>query len=241
VRSVISGDAAQAFALGRPPGHHAERAAGMGFCQFNNIAVAAAHAIADHGVERVLIVDWDVHHGNGTQHIFEDRADVLVFNAHQHPLYPGTGAIDETGRGPGADCTVNAPLPAGSDDATYIALFRELLLPIADAYEPQLILVSAGFDAHERDPLGGMRVTTSGFATLCRMVADLAERQSDGRLALVLEGGYDLDGLAEGVRACVDVLSGKAPDAEAEVAEVPAIVQEICAFHSHRWPAVARG
>ncbi len=159
VEAVVRGEARRAFALVRPPGHHAERDHAMGFCFFNNIAIAAAHARESLGCERVLIVDWDVHHGNGTQHTFEERRDVLVFNTHQFPLYPGTGGAPETGRGEGDGFTVNVPLPRGSGDADYAAVYEQLLIPIAEAYRPDLVLVSAGFDAHRDDPLSDMAVT----------------------------------------------------------------------------------
>jgi acetoin utilization deacetylase AcuC-like enzyme len=208
VNAVMDGRARSAFALVRPPGHHAERDRAMGFCLFNNIAIAAAHAVAMHRLERVLIVDWDVHHGNGTQHIFEDRRDVLFVSSHQWPLWPGSGAASEHGRGAGEGFTVNLPLPAGFDDAGYVALFERLVTPIANAYQPQLLLVSAGFDAHARDPLAGMRMTERGFAKLCAIAKDIAHRHCDGRLTLMLEGGYDLTGSSHSARACVEVLAG---------------------------------
>ena len=213
--AVCSGEAQNAFCLVRPPGHHAERARAMGFCLFNNVAIAAAHALEALGLERVLIADWDVHHGNGTQHAFEDRRDVLFFSTHQYPFYPGTGALGEAGVGAGEGFTVNVPLPAGTGDADYAAVFGDVLLPIADQYEPQLVLVSAGFDPHRDDPLGGMRVTEEGFARLCGAVKEIAGRHAQGRLVLLLEGGYDLPGLADSAAACARVLTGHAaPEAQ---------------------------
>lgn len=211
VDAVVRGAAKRAFALVRPPGHHAERAQAMGFCVFGNIAVAAAHAREAHGLERVLVIDWDVHHGNGTQHIFEARSDVLVFNTHQSPWYPGTGAVEEVGRGEGRGYTVNVPLPGGLGDADYAAVYRDLLAPIAAQYRPDLVLVSAGFDPHRDDPLGDMKVTDDGFAHLCGAVCELADRHAGGRVALLLEGGYDLAGLASSVLGCVRVLTGDTP------------------------------
>lgn len=211
VTAVMQGAADNAFALVRPPGHHAEVDRAMGFCVFANVAVAAEHARQVLGAQRVLIVDWDVHHGNGTQHIFEARDDVLVFNAHQWPMYPGTGGLHEQGRGAGLGYTINAPLPAGMGDGDYASLFRELLRPVAERFKPDLVLVSAGFDAHRDDPLGGMAVTAEGFAGLCGVVREIAGHSAGGKLVLVLEGGYDLDGLADSAYACVEVLAGATP------------------------------
>jgi acetoin utilization deacetylase AcuC-like enzyme len=219
VEAVFSGDTPNAFALVRPPGHHAEARRAMGFCLFNNIAVAAAHARAVLGCNRVLIVDWDVHHGNGTQHAFYDRRDVLFFSTHRSPFYPGTGDADEVGAGEGTGHTVNVPLTEPCGDAEFAAIFDELLTPIADAYQPDLVLVSAGFDAHADDPLGGMGVTTRGFGSLCARVRDIARRHSGDRLVLVLEGGYDLGSLAASAHACVEVLAAPpSPPATAEPA-----------------------
>ncbi|HEX2660724.1 MAG TPA: histone deacetylase, partial [Polyangia bacterium] len=204
VEEVWTGRARNAFALVRPPGHHAEPAAAMGFCLINNAAVAAA-AARRLGAQRVAIVDWDVHHGNGTQHLFEDRADVLYLSAHQYPFYPGTGAPDEVGTGDGAGFTVNCALAPGQTDADYGAVFQDLFLPALQRFAPDLIIVSAGFDAHARDPLGEMRLTERGFAAMGSALRDLAP---DGKLVLMLEGGYDLDALADSVRATVEVLAG---------------------------------
>jgi len=207
VRRVLTGQAQSAFALVRPPGHHAESTRAMGFCLFNNVAVAASEAHA-HGLSRVLCVDWDVHHGNGTQHSFYERRDLLFCSTHQYPLYPGTGHESEAGRGAGEGFTVNLPLPAGCGDGDYAACFADVLLPIADAYRPELVLVSAGFDAHRDDPLAGMAVTEEGFAALCGAVKQIADCYCPGRLVLTLEGGYDLRALARSSRACIEVLAG---------------------------------
>ena len=190
VERVMGGPQRQALALVRPPGHHAERARAMGFCIYNNIAVAAAHA-ATLGAARVAIVDYDVHHGNGTQHMFESRPDVLYISTHQFPYYPGTGAADEIGRGPGEGFTVNVPLAVGAADADYQLVFSDVVAPALRQFKPDLLLVSAGFDAHERDPLGGMRLTAGGFAAMTMELRRVAEECCEGRMAMVMEGGYD--------------------------------------------------
>ena len=179
----------------------------MGFCLLNNIAIAAAHALDAHGLDRVLIVDWDVHHGNGTQHIFEDRADVLYYSSHRSGgFYPGTGSASERGRGPGDGLTINVELAVGDGDEALLGALRSQLIPAADAFVPQLVLISAGFDAHVSDPLGGLAVTETGFATATQLLVDLAERHAEGRIALVLEGGYDLDGIGACVASTARVL-----------------------------------
>jgi acetoin utilization deacetylase AcuC-like enzyme len=193
-----------AFALVRPPGHHAERDRAMGFCLYNNVAVAAAAALA-RGVQRVAIVDIDVHHGNGTQWMFYDDPRVLYVSTHQFPFYPGTGAADEVGRGPGAGFTVNVPLEAGSTDADYDAAYRSVVEPVLDQFAPGLVLVSAGFDAHEDDPLASMRVTADGYARIVSLLRDAAARH--GAFALVTEGGYHLRALGACLEASFRVLA----------------------------------
>jgi acetoin utilization deacetylase AcuC-like enzyme len=207
VLDVMRGEVDNGFALVRPPGHHAVAAHAMGFCLFNNVAVAAEAALAE-GAKRVLVLDWDVHHGNGTQASFYSRSDVLFCSSHQFPFYPGSGAPQETGEGEGAGFTVNVALPGGQGDADYGAVFHEVFLPKALAYRPDVVLVSAGFDPHRADPLGGMNVTERGFAAMCSAVKSLANEVCGGKLVLMLEGGYDLDGLAQSVHACVEVLAG---------------------------------
>jgi len=201
VDEVCTGTGRRAFALVRPPGHHAERDRAMGFCIFNNVAIAAEHARAEHGLERILVVDWDVHHGNGTAHGFEDRDDVLVFNVHQSPLYPGTGRAEETGTGAGQGFTINRPLPAGAGDDEYLACLQQHLLPAARNFAPDLVLVSAGYDAHVRDPLGAMQLTNHGYTAMAELVAGIADTHAGGRLVACLEGGYDIEGLVGAVRA----------------------------------------
>ncbi len=197
----------RAFAAVRPPGHHAERSAAMGFCFFNHAAVAAESARVELGAARVAIVDIDVHHGNGSQHIFERRADVFYASLHQFPFYPGTGAAGERGIGAGEGFSVNAPLPAGSGDAEWLAALREVLLPALDRFAPELLVVSAGFDAWRADPLGGLRVTEAGFAAAGCDLAELAARHCGGRELVVLEGGYDVVALP---RLAKSFLTGEA-------------------------------
>lgn len=208
VDAALDGRVNRSFAIVRPPGHHATPERGMGFCLLNNVAVAAAHALA-RGLTRVLIVDWDVHHGNGTQDAFYASDQVLFFSTHQYPFYPGTGAANETGLGKGEGYTINVPLSAGQRDETYLRLFDERLLPAAQRYRPELVLISAGYDAHALDPLGGMRLTESGFAALTDRLSTLAADHANNRLIAILEGGYDPPALARSVAATLRVLDGE--------------------------------
>jgi len=227
VESVIAGRADNAFAAVRPPGHHATRKQAMGFCIFNNMAIAALHARAL-GASKVLIIDWDVHHGNGTSGAFYECRDVLVFDAHRYPFYPGSGALHEIGRGPGLGYTVNAPMPAGLGDADYHMVFSEALVPIAADFKPELVLVSAGFDAHRDDPLGDQRVTDEGFAALAGTAYAIARDHCHGKLVMLLEGGYDLVGLGKSVRACVEVLGGStAPEPRGASLAGEALVKDL--------------
>ena len=194
----------RAFAAVRPPGHHAERAIAMGFCFFNNVAVAAEHLRRRHGAERVAIFDWDVHHGNGTQHIFESRADIFYVSTHQYPFYPGTGAASETGIGEGEGATLNIPLPAGTDDARYAEAIQGRVIPAIRDFRPDVLLISAGFDAWQHDPLGGMEVSEEGFRSWGAWMRELADEVCGGRLLAVLEGGYDLESLPRLVEASLE-------------------------------------
>jgi acetoin utilization deacetylase AcuC-like enzyme len=209
---VVRGEARAGFAAVRPPGHHAESDRAMGFCLLNNVAIAVRALQREHGLERVLVYDWDVHHGNGTQHSFEDDPSVLYASTHQFPYYPGTGDFDEAGVGAGVGATLNLPLPAGCGDAEYVGAVQRVLVPVARAFRPELILVSCGFDAHRDDPLASMQVTRDGFAGLAAIVRALAEELCGGRVVFALEGGYALTGLREGTDAVLDVLlAGEAP------------------------------
>lgn len=206
-RAIGAGEVQRGVALGRPPGHHATRSGGMGFCIYNNIAVAT-ELLRDAGIERVAIIDWDVHHGNGTQDIFYERDDVFFVSIHQVPLYPGSGAANERGLGDGEGYTLNLPLQAGAGDDIYLRLFDETVTPAVRRYQPGAIMISAGFDAHRRDPLGGMRIGDLGFAMLTERAIALAEDVAGGRIGAVLEGGYDVDALARSVEAMIRVFDG---------------------------------
>ncbi|MCP5042073.1 MAG: histone deacetylase, partial [bacterium] len=202
---IANGEAACGFAALRPPGHHAEATRAMGFCLFNNVAIAARALQQQAGIEKVLILDWDVHHGNGSQHSFEDDPSVLYVSTHQFPFYPGTGAASETGTGMGVGATLNIPMPPGCGDYEYIAVLQQLFAPAALDFDPDFILVSCGFDAHESDPLGSMEITAAGYQAMTQIVREVAETVCNGRIAYILEGGYAARGLAEGTTA---VLAG---------------------------------
>jgi len=197
--AMMQGRVQNAFCAVRPPGHHAESTHAMGFCLFNNIAITARYLQQHHGLERVAIVDWDVHHGNGTQHTFYEDPSVFFFSTHQYPYYPGTGKADETGAGRGTGFTKNVPLPAGTGDAEYLQIFNAILRPALKAYRPDVVLVSAGFDAHRDDPLAGMNLTTKGYVALTRVLKDIAAEFCQGRILCCLEGGYNLEALAASV------------------------------------------
>jgi acetoin utilization deacetylase AcuC-like enzyme len=209
VDAVFGGSVSSAFCLVRPPGHHAESNRGMGFCLFNNIAVGARYAQRRYGVERVLIADWDVHHGNGTQQIFYEDPSVFFFSTHQSPWYPGTGSTDETGAGAGEGTTRNCPLPAGSGREEILGAFREVLLPKAEAFHPDLVMISAGFDSRVGDPLGLFTLEDADFAELTGLLLEVAHASAEGRLVSVLEGGYNLGGLASAADAHISVLAGR--------------------------------
>jgi acetoin utilization deacetylase AcuC-like enzyme len=212
VDAMIDGQVPKGVALLRPPGHHARPARAMGFCLLNNVAIAAAHARA-RGLERIAVVDWDVHHGNGTQEIFWTDPQVLYISTHQYPFYPGTGDVEEVGHGEGRGYTVNVPLVAGSGDAEYARAFERIVLPVVESYAPDLLLVSAGFDASARDPLAQMELSANAFGWMARELARATAASTKGRMALVLEGGYDLVALEAGLQSAVEgMLSGRADD-----------------------------
>jgi acetoin utilization deacetylase AcuC-like enzyme len=238
VRSVdllLGGETEVAFCGLRPPGHHAETATAMGFCIFNNVAVAAQHALDVHGIERVLVLDWDVHHGNGTNDIFHATDSVLYASIHQSPLYPGTGAISDTGSGAGEGFTVNLPAPPGSGPDEWLSLVSHVVVPIAESYRPQLLLVSAGFDAHRDDPLANCLLTEETYAAMAAAFRRLS-RELDAPLGFVLEGGYDLRALSSSVVAVLESVG--ADGAEIDVGLAP-IAAEARQHHAQHWSALA--
>ena len=238
VRQVVTGNLSHALVLARPPGHHAERTRAMGYCIFNNVAIGGMVARMAMGLGRVMVVDWDIHHGNGTQHIFERDPSVFFFSSHQFPHYPGTGHLSETGLGRGEGTTMNVPLSRGCGDGDFAAIYQRLLIPVARGFKPELILVSAGFDIHTDDPLGGMRVTAQGFAGLARLILDIARQTCAGRVVFCLEGGYEAKALADSVLAVIDELTGstktdvEAMAASADPGRVNGLVERC--MHTHR-------
>ena len=212
IKAIMEGKLNNGFALVRPPGHHAERDRAMGFCLFNNVAIGARYAIQNFSLQKILIVDWDVHHGNGTQSSFYEDPKVLYFSTHRNGFfYPGTGVATEVGKGKGEGFTVNVPLSTRCDDADYGNIFQKILKPIALEYQPQLILVSAGFDTHYDDPLGGMEVTEKGFARMTQILMEIAEATAQEKLAITLEGGYDVSGQSRSVKAVLKELAHASP------------------------------
>lgn len=226
-RAVMEGKIQNGFALIRPPGHHAEASQAMGFCLFNNVAVAADYLLNIFGLKRLMIIDWDIHHGNGTQHSFYDRSDVLYFSTHQFPFYPGTGHWGEIGEGEGKGYTVNVPLSGEKGDSEFLYIFKNILSPIAAEFKPDFILVSAGFDISASDPLGQMNVSTSGFGALTLELMSLAKILCQGKILFTLEGGYDLQGLRDGVKQVLLHLSGNASDPGIKASCSPQLEKEL--------------
>lgn len=247
VDAVVEGTVRNGFALVRPPGHHAEYKRAMGFCLFNNVALAARHVLNGRGMQRVAVVDWDLHHGNGTQNAFYDTDQVLYLSMHQFPHYPGTGRLTEVGKGKGEGLTVNVPLAHGAGNAEYLTVFHTIVAPIIEAYKPELILVSAGFDAHAADPLGGMKLTEDGYELMTQMLMHLAANQCGGKLVLSLEGGYNLEALRNSVERVLLCLSHYDPKSEPfPVQPSPdgltssfwRRLQEIVSAHRKYWPSL---
>lgn len=241
ISMVHSGELNNAFALVRPPGHHAENARAMGFCLFNNVAIGARYSQEQLKLDRILIVDWDLHHGNGTQHSFEDDPSILYLSTHQYPYYPGSGAVNEAGTDRGEGFTVNIPLSTGYGDGEFIALFERILRPVALEFDPDIILVSAGFDIHMADPLGGMNVSPSGFAGLTRSIMDIADSCCNGKVVITLEGGYHIQGQSDSVREVLRELSGLSESgtrdflAKADEGMIDSVVKRVTAVHSKYW------
>ena len=238
---VARGDYQRGFAMVRPPGHHAERGAAMGFCLLNQVAMAVHALRAELGLERIAVVDFDVHHGNGTQHILEGDRDALFVSTHQFPFYPGTGALREQGLDAGLGSTVNLPLPAGCGDAEYQLAFETVALPVLREFKPEILLVSAGFDAHAADPLAAMKVSTAGFRWITSALREVADDCCGGRMVLSLEGGYDLDALAESVATTVEMLCADPTPALSQGSEVAAGAVDVDSFrqaHGRYWSSV---
>jgi acetoin utilization deacetylase AcuC-like enzyme len=246
IDSVVSKETDNAFALVRPPGHHATANEAAGFCIFNNIAIGASHALARWGMKRILIVDWDVHHGNGTQGSFYDDERVLYFSTHQSPEYPWTGSWGETGEGRGLGYTINIPMNPGADDAYYIRVFKDILVPVARSYRPEFILVSAGFDPYIGDPIGGMKMSPEGFSCLARIVLDLADEFCDGRVVAVLEGGYNIQGLVRCVRAVLLEFLGETTVSKETLANLASmadlqkdpVIEKVRELQQAHWPTL---
>jgi len=230
---ILAGEIKNTFAPVRPPGHHAESGQAMGFCLFNNVALAAEYLIRQKGQKRILIIDWDLHHGNGTQNSFYDRKEVLYFSTHQYPHYPGTGHWSETGTAEGLGYTVNIPLSPGKNDADYLTIFQNILAPIAAQFKPDTILVSAGFDIAASDPLGGMGITAEGFGALTAEVMEIAQKLSQARLLIALEGGYDLQALRQGSKQTLLQLSGTADKPAIAPSPSPRLKAELEPVYKH--------
>ncbi|KPK18549.1 MAG: histone deacetylase [Nitrospira bacterium SG8_3] len=243
IDKIFDGAVRNGFALVRPPGHHAEQDRAMGFCLFNNVALGARYAMKTYGVKKVLIADWDLHHGNATQNTFYDDPAVLYFSTHQYPYYPGSGNLTQVGQGEGKGFTVNVPLWPGHGDQEFFQIFKHILLPIASAFEPELILVSAGFDTYVDDPLGGMKVTPKGYAALTRILMALAETYCSEKLAITLEGGYHVAGQRASVKAVLKELAKESILTQGDLAFLeqatpPPVVEEVLQVQRAYWPGL---
>lgn len=241
VDAVLEGRVDNAFALVRPPGHHAKPDKAMGFCLFNNVAIAAQYALRKQGLERVLILDFDLHHGNGTQKAFYTSPEVLYTSSHQFPYYPGTGAVEETGKDAGEGFTLNVPMPPGMGDAGYVQIYRDIFVPVGKEFDPHMILVSAGFDTHEQDPMGGMRVTQAGFAALAGEILSLADAACGGKVVFALEGGYNLAGLERSLVSVLEVMSAVHEGSQRFEASEPAeeLIESVRQVHGKFWKCLA--
>jgi acetoin utilization deacetylase AcuC-like enzyme len=243
-RRIARGELHAGIAAVRPPGHHAESDRAMGFCLFNNVAIAARALQAEEGVGKLLVFDWDVHHGNGTQHSFEDDPSILYVSTHQYPHYPGTGSFAEAGTGAGLGSTINLPMPPGCGDAEYVGLLYRVLAPIARRFAPDMILISCGFDAHRDDPLAGMELTGDGYLAMTRLVRALAEDLCEGRIAFVLEGGYAASGLIEGTSAVLEGMLEEQLPAWPSLPDAPAgstlraVLDQVIRVHGARHPDI---
>jgi acetoin utilization deacetylase AcuC-like enzyme len=240
---IMEDKADNGFALVRPPGHHAESARAMGFCLFNNAAIGAHYLISKYRLQRVLVIDWDIHHGNGTQHAFYSSPHVLYFSTHQYPYYPGTGAYEEVGEGEGRGFTVNVPLPGGQGDKDYASIFKQILVPLAQQYRPEFIIVSAGYDIYQLDPLGTMDVTPQGFHLMAGIVKQMADALCGGRLLCTLEGGYHVKGLTESVKQTLLALCSDSSNDDVFADCTPAvrstlhsIIAHVKKVHAFAWP-----
>jgi len=245
-RRIARGAASSGMAAVRPPGHHAEAGRAMGFCLFNNVGIAARALQAEEGIDKLLILDWDVHHGNGTQHSFEEDPSILYVSTHQFPFYPGTGDAGEIGAGRGAGSTVNIPLPAGCGDLEYIGVFQRILAPVVRRFAPQMILVSCGFDAHRDDPLASMNVTRDGFLAMTTIVRALADEVCGGRVCFILEGGYSPNGLIEGTSAVLDGMLGPPRPLPPDIGLVAGsvlqtVVDDVADAQRAHYPEIAAG
>jgi acetoin utilization deacetylase AcuC-like enzyme len=235
LEAIMNREVDNGFALVRPPGHHAERNRAMGFCLFNSAAIGAQYLRAKFALKRILVMDWDLHHGNGTQHSFYDDPGILYLSTHQYPYYPGTGAVDEVGRGQGEGYTVNLPIPAGWGDREYQELFQGVIDPICRQFDPEFVLISAGFDAHSRDPLGGLEVTEEGFSVMARVLLRIARDHAQGRCAAILEGGYDLQGLQQSVARVLDEMGGEKLTAALPPLEPKGLLPRVHEVQRHYW------